>query len=86
LQQLRRRVFSPAAGAKRRAAGRFRTATWPGPVADSTEAAELAASLEDHGAIVEQDDHVVSVLWPATEADVPEESEEYAFTELIFWL
>ncbi len=55
-------------------------------VADLAEASALATSLHVHGALASQDEHVVSVLWPETEADEPEEWEEYVFTELIFWL
>ncbi len=55
-------------------------------VADLAEAAGLAAQLNEHGADVSQDEHVVSILWLETTADNPEEWEENAFVELIFWL
>jgi hypothetical protein len=55
-------------------------------VADLVEAAALAAALHEDGALASQDEHVVCVLWPETEADEPQEWEEYLFTELIFWL
>jgi len=55
-------------------------------VVDLAEATELAARLTDYGAVVSRDEHVVSILWPEMAADDPEEWEEYAFTELIFWL
>jgi hypothetical protein len=55
-------------------------------VADVAEATELAARLTDEGAVASQDEHVVSILWPEMAADEPEQWEEYAFAELIFWL
>lgn len=55
-------------------------------VAGLSEAAELAAHLEAQGAAVLQNEHVVSALWPETEGDVPEEWDEYLFSELVFWL
>jgi hypothetical protein len=55
-------------------------------VADVAEATDLAAQAMEYGAVVSQDEHVVSILWPEMEADESEHWEEYAFTELIFWL
>jgi hypothetical protein len=55
-------------------------------VADLAEAAALAESLDDQGARAVQDEHVLSLLWPETEADEPEAWEEYVFAELVFWL
>jgi hypothetical protein len=55
-------------------------------VADVAEATELSARLREYGALVSRDEHVVAVVWPEMEADEPEHWEEYAFTELIFWL
>jgi hypothetical protein len=50
------------------------------------EALDLASSLTEHGALVTRDDLTVSAVWPATEADDPEEWDEYTFAELIFFL
>lgn len=50
------------------------------------EATDLALALAAHGAVVDRDERVVSAVWPATEADEPEEWDEYTFAELIFFL
>jgi hypothetical protein len=55
-------------------------------VADLAEAAALAESLDDQGARAVRHEHVLSLLWPETEADEPEAWEEYVFAELVFWL
>lgn len=50
------------------------------------EAADLAGALTAHGAVVERDERLISAVWPATEADDPDEWDEYTFAELIFFL
>lgn len=50
------------------------------------EAADLAGALSAHGAAVERDERVLTAVWPATEADDPDEWDEYTFAELIFFL
>jgi hypothetical protein len=50
------------------------------------EALDLARSLAAHGAIVSRTDLTVSAVWPATEADDPDEWDEYTFAELVFFL
>jgi hypothetical protein len=50
------------------------------------EAEDLAGALTAHGAVVERDERIVTAVWPATEADDPDEWDEYTFAELIFFL
>jgi len=50
------------------------------------EALDLATSLTAEGAIVTRTDRTVSAVWPATEADDPDEWDEYTFAELVFFL
>lgn len=50
------------------------------------EAEHLAGALTAHGAVVERDERIVTAVWPATEADDPDEWDEYTFAELIFFL
>jgi hypothetical protein len=49
-------------------------------------ASDLAGALRAHGAVVERDERVLTAVWPATEADDPDEWDEYTFAELIFFL
>ena len=51
-----------------------------------SEAADLAGALTAHGAVVEREERVITAVWPATEADDPDEWDEYTFAELIFFL
>ncbi len=50
------------------------------------EATDLTGALTAHGAVVERDALIVTAVWPATEADDPDEWDEYTFAELIFFL
>jgi len=50
------------------------------------EAASLERALVAAGAEVERDGAVLTVVWPASEADELERWEEYTFTELVFFL
>ena len=50
------------------------------------EAIDLAGALTAHGAVVNRDERVLAAVWPATEADDPDEWDEYTFAELIFFL
>jgi hypothetical protein len=58
---------------------RLRTAAEP-------EAIDLARALTEEGAIVSREERTVSAIWPATEADDPDEWDEYTFAELVFFL
>jgi hypothetical protein len=53
---------------------------------EEPEACDLAASLSAEGALVSQADKTVTAVWPATEADDPDEWDEYTFAELVFFL
>ena len=53
---------------------------------EEAEALDLATSLGAEGAIVSRTDTTVSAVWPATEADDPDEWDEYTFAELVFFL
>ncbi len=56
-------------------------------VADPTEAEGLIAALERIGPIVVQrQERAVLLLWPAVEADDPDEWDEQTFAELMFFL
>ena len=50
------------------------------------EAVDLARALAEQGAIVSRDKRTVFAIWPATEADDPDEWDEYTFAELVFFL
>jgi hypothetical protein len=50
------------------------------------EAIDLTNALTAEGAIVSRTDTVISAVWPATEADDPDEWDEYTFAELVFFL
>jgi hypothetical protein len=50
------------------------------------DAADLAHALEAHGALVTRASETVSAVWPATDADDPDEWDEYTFAELVFFL
>jgi hypothetical protein len=53
---------------------------------EEQEALDLAASLSAEGALVSRTDATVTAIWPATEADDPDEWDEYTFAELVFFL
>ena len=53
---------------------------------EEPEAIDLETSLSAEGAIVSRTDRTVSAVWPATEADDPDEWDEYTFAELVFFL
>lgn len=55
-------------------------------VTEVAEAEALKEALVRHGAHCEQSASVVSILWPAAEADEPDEWGERSFVELIFFL
>jgi hypothetical protein len=55
-------------------------------LAQEPEALDLATSLEAEGALVSRAENTVTAVWPATEADDPDEWDEYTFAELVFFL
>jgi DNA-binding transcriptional ArsR family regulator len=69
------------------AGGAFRAYYMRLRVVGATEAAALARALDEQGAVVlEQEAGIVAFLWPATEADEPDEWDERTFAEAIFFL
>jgi len=55
--------------------------------AEATEAQALIGALEQLGPVVlQRQENLVLLLWPATEADDPDEWDEQTFAELIFFL
>jgi hypothetical protein len=55
--------------------------------AGAEEAQALVEAFEQVGpAVLQQQDRVVLVLWPAVDADDPEEWDEQTYAELIFFL
>ena len=56
-------------------------------VAEAAEAEALTEALERIGPVVlQRQDRVVLLLWPALETDDPDEWDEQTFVELIFFL
>lgn len=56
-------------------------------VAEASQAEALALALAQQGAVLlEREAGIVALLWPAAEADEPEEWEERTFAEAIFFL
>jgi hypothetical protein len=56
-------------------------------VAEAAEAEALAAGLTQQGAVLlEQEAGILALLWPATEADEPEEWDERTFAEVVVFL
>jgi hypothetical protein len=56
-------------------------------VADAAAASELLKSLEQAGPVLlHQQEREILLLWPATDADDPDEWDEQTFAELIFFL
>ena len=56
-------------------------------VADALGVPALASALEERGAVLlEQEQGIVALLWPAAESDEPEERDERTFAEAVAFL